>query len=196
MSDKMPGLTLADLAGAREQVPVGEGTVEVRGISTKVALSILQKFPHLAKLANGFKIADLLSVAPDAVATIIAAGVGKFGDPEAEEQASDIPLEIQYDIVEAIGRLTFKSGFAPFMERVLRLARVAKSDLSTRAPSTNSQVTLKNSSLADTDLAMSGTTPPDKSPLSSSSLSSGVVESDTNVSPISPSLSNPETARA
>lgn len=194
-STKQPGLTLADLAGVREQVPFGESFIEVRGISTANALAILQRFPHLAKLTNGFKISDLLVVAPEAVAAIIAAGIGKPNDEQEEEAASVIPIEAQFDLIEAIGRSTFKSGFGPFVQRVIALARDLKSDPSIRVPSMNSPVMSKNSSPAATTLQPSSTTPPDKSPPTSSSPASDAAVSDTPSSPTVSSPPTPETAK-
>lgn len=157
-----PGLSLADLAAMTEDVPIGTSTLKVQGISTKNALAVFQRFPQLAKMADGFKISDIIVVAPGALAAIIAAGVGKLGDEEAEEQASQIALETQFDIVEAIGRLTFKSGFAPFAQRLLKLADVARSGNFTKVPSTNLPATSKPSSQPDTIPPVSGDTPLDK----------------------------------
>jgi hypothetical protein len=174
---EQPGLTLADIAGAREKLPVGDSFIEIRGVPTSQALGILQRFPHLAKVTTGFKISDLIAVAPGALAAIIAAGVGKYADAEAEADADAIPIEIQFDIVEAIGRLTFKNGFAPFVERLLALARAAKSDLFTKVPSMNLPATSKSLSPAATPPVMSSSTPQDKSPPTSSSPENVTAES-------------------
>jgi hypothetical protein len=61
---KTPGLALADLAKLSEDVPVGDGHITVTGISISKALDIVKRFPELAKMASGFKVADLLLVAP------------------------------------------------------------------------------------------------------------------------------------
>lgn len=196
MSNKQPGLTLADLAGVREQVPFGESFIEVQGISTANALAILQRFPHLAKLANGFKISDLLVVAPEAVAAIIAAGIGKPNDADQEVAAGNIPIEGQFDLIEAIGRSTFKSGFGPFVQRVLALARDLKSDHSIKVPSMSLPATLKNSSPQATNPPPSSDIPQDKSPPSSSSPASDAAENATPTSPTSSSEAIPETAKS
>lgn len=166
---KQPGLNLADLAAQTKDVEVPGGFVTVKGISVQTALALLQRYPHLAKLANGFKVSDLIVVAPGALAAIIAAGFGKFGDEQAEEQAADIPIETQFDLIEAIGGLTFKNGFGPFVSRVMALADAVKSAPSTKAFSTSLPQTSKPSLPADTDPAMSGDTPQDKSAPTASS---------------------------
>jgi hypothetical protein len=177
---KTPGLALADLAKLSEDVPVGDSHITVTGISISKALDIVKRFPELAKLASGFKVADLLLVAPGALAAIIATATGHHGDAEQEAFAADIPIETQFDIVEAVGRLTFRNGFAPFAQRLLDLAQSVRSDLSTKATSMSLHPALKNSSPPDTAPQMSGTTPPDKSPPSSSSPTSAAPE---NVTP-------------
>lgn len=161
--DKKPGLHLADLAKRTEDVPVGDSHISVSGISVEKALDILKRFPALAKMANGFKLPDLIAIAPGALASIIATGCGQHGDKQAEADAANIPIEYQLDIVEAIGRLTFKNGFAPFAQRVLGLAASVKSDLYTKVPSMNLPVTSKPSSPLDTEPKPSSDTPQDKS---------------------------------
>jgi hypothetical protein len=118
----MPGLTLADLAAMSEDVPVGDSFIAVHGISARKALAIARRFPKLLNLINGFDLATFIDAAPDAVAAIIAAGTGHFEDEQAEADAGEATIEIQFDILQAIGRLTFKNGFGPFVEKIMRLA--------------------------------------------------------------------------
>lgn len=138
MSNK-PGLNLADLANQHENVPVGDNFIRVTGVSAQDGLTILLRFPALAELISGFTMMGFLKAAPDAVAAIIATATGTPGDEEAEENAKHIPLEIQLDILEAVGRLTFKNGFAPFAERIMALANAANSAPSTKASVMKSQ---------------------------------------------------------
>jgi hypothetical protein len=63
----------------------------------------------------------LFKTAPEVINALIAAAVGKPGDPDAEADAAEVPLEIQMDILEAVGRLTFRSGFGPFVARIKAL---------------------------------------------------------------------------
>jgi hypothetical protein len=146
-----PGLSLLDIAGATEDVPVGDSFITVSGISAQDGLAIMRRFPQLTSLLGGFKAADLLTVAPGALSVIIAASVNKMGDEEYEAAAAKIGVEIQWDILEAIGRLTFKNGFGPFGERIMALAaKVPNSGNSGRASATNSQPISKPSSPPDT----------------------------------------------
>lgn len=133
---KEPGLSLADLAAMSEDVPIGTSYITVHGLSASDCLSIFKRFPKLAKMLSGFDATTFIEVAPDAVAAIIAASVNKGAnlDEAAEEAAGQISVEVQYDILEAIGRLTFKNGFAPFVQRIMRLASAADSASFTKVP--------------------------------------------------------------
>jgi hypothetical protein len=146
-----PGLTLADLAAMSEDVAVGDRHITVYGISAMHCLAIFKRFPKLVSMLSGFNLATFLDAAPDAAAAILAAGVGQMGSPAAEADAAKIGIELQYDMLEAIGRLTFKSGFAPFVDRVMKLAgNVQGSANSGREQATRSPPVSKPSSQPDT----------------------------------------------
>jgi hypothetical protein len=142
---RQPGLSLADIGNIAEDFPIGESYVTVHGISCRKALDIFRRFPNLAKLASGFGAADLLAAMPDAVAAILVASMGG-----SEEDADNLPIELQLDLLEVIGRLTFKNGFGPFVQRVMALGSdVAKSVPSIREMDTKSPPASKASSLQD-----------------------------------------------
>lgn len=145
-----PGLTLADIAAMSEEVPVGDRFITVHGISAGNALTIFKRYPALARMASGFKAADLIGAMPEAVAAIIACGVGSLGDETQEVAASKIAIETQFDLVEAIGRLTFKSGFAPFVRRIMALAEEANFASFTKVGDMKSPPISKPSSSPDT----------------------------------------------
>lgn len=134
------GLSLADLSKRFEDVKVGDGDgdfVRVHGISAEVCLQLLNRFPEIltkAMAGGGVKFNDIIKAAPNVIAAIIAAGTGGFGDEEVEEDAGNLPIEIQMDLLEAIGRLTFKSGFGPFAQRIMALANAAASANSGKVP--------------------------------------------------------------
>jgi hypothetical protein len=152
---KMPGLNLADLAPMSEDVAVGDGFLAIHGISAKAGLEIFKRFPKILGMisGDGFNLSAFLTVAPDAVAAIIATSAGNPNDEGAEEAASNLSLEVQFDILEAIGRLTFTKGFAPFAKRIMALAGEANSALSSKVPDMKSPAELKPSSPPDTPQA-------------------------------------------
>ena len=149
---KTPGLKLADLAPMSEDVPIGDSFLTVHGISAKDGLAVFQRFPKIVGMVSkeGFNLGSFLSVAPDAVAAIIAAACGDLGNEDAEAAAGNLSVETQFDILEATGRLTFSKGFAPFAQRIMALAEKAPSALSTRVPVMKSPPASKPSSPPDT----------------------------------------------
>ena len=93
----------------------------------------------------------------------LAAGTGSPGDADAEEIAASLPVEVQTDVLEAVYRQTFRSGFGPFVKRVLVLyAAAVQSGNFGVDPGTKSQPELKPLSPTDTPQASSGTIPPAK----------------------------------
>jgi hypothetical protein len=151
MSNK-PGLNLADLAPMHEDVPFGDSFIRVHGISAKHGLEIFKRFPKIAGMVSGdkFNLGAFLSVAPDAVAAIIAASTGELNNEAAEEAASNLPVDTQLEIMEAVGRLTFTKGFGPFVEKIMALVNGANSGLSGKVPAMKSPPASKPSSQADT----------------------------------------------
>lgn len=135
-----PGLNLADIAPMSEDVPIGDSFLRVHGIGAKDGLEIFKRFPKIVGMVSGdkFNLGAFLTVAPDAVAAIIATAAGDAGGTKAEASAAALPLETQFEIMEAVGRLTFSKGFAPFMEKIIALVNGASSGLSGKATATNS----------------------------------------------------------
>lgn len=149
---KKPGLNLIDLAPMSEDVPIGDSYLTVHGVSAKTGLEIFKRFPKALGMVTGqgFNLGAFLSVAPDAVAAIIAAAAGYLGDAKAEEAAGALSVETQFDLLEAIGRLTFTRGFAPFAERIMALAGEVNSGRSLKVPDMKSPQASKGSSPQDT----------------------------------------------
>jgi len=138
---KEVGLSLRDVGGLYEDVPVGESFIRVKGLAARTALDIINRFPAtmVKALNNGeFNVSALMKSAPEVINAILAAAVGKPGDKEAEEAAADVPLEIQMDILEATGRLTFRSGFGPFVARIKALGTSLNSASFGAEPATRS----------------------------------------------------------
>jgi hypothetical protein len=131
---KSQGLSLADIAKLHEDVKIGPAEdqfVRIHGISAKVALTLINKYPAVLTKAlqgGGLKFGDMVKAAPDVLSAIIVAGTGRdFNDDEELENAGELPIEVQMDILEAIGRLTFKSGFGPFVNRIVALSEAVQS---------------------------------------------------------------------
>jgi hypothetical protein len=141
----------------------------VVGLSFDTIGQLLERFPILfealsGRLGAGFP--DLVKKAPDAVAAVIAAGSGELNNKKAEKVAKDLPIGVQLELCQAIGRVTFPKGVRPFLEAVNATfgaspgpAFVAP-DMRSPKPSSNSK---------DTSTPSSGPLPHAKPPPSSSS---------------------------
>jgi hypothetical protein len=137
------GLSLLDIAPASENVLISTDTsLAVYGISVRDIIALLQRFPEAQQWISGGKLdtAHFIQTAPNAIAAVIAAGCKKFGNEEAEARAAELTIETQLDILEAVSRLTFRSGFGPFVQRITGAANLAAalSGNSGKAPDTNS----------------------------------------------------------
>lgn len=160
------GLGLIDIGPNSEMVPIRKNedgslvSVEVLGVSAKGIVEVFKRYPEMMEWFKGGKVdlTTLISQAPDAMAAVIAAGCGDAGNEQAEEIASNLPMEAQLAILEAIGRQTFAlNGFGPFVQKIIALAAQAKSNNYGRAQVTKSPATLKPSLPPDTAPPKSGT---------------------------------------
>lgn len=159
---KEQGLSLLDIGPLSEAVPIGgERYLNVYGVSVHGVFSIFQRFPEVRswfteKTGRVIDFKKLIAEVPDAVSAVIAAGCGNPGNEAAEEMAALFPVETQLDILEAIGRLTFKNGFGPFAQRIVAFAEAAQSVNFGRAPDTKSPKASKPSSPPATPQKVSG----------------------------------------
>jgi hypothetical protein len=168
------GLSILDIGPVSDTVPIGDQLLTVYGVSAKGIFTVLQKYPELREwfanqICHKVDGTKLIMEAPDAIAAIIAAGCGCPGNPAAEENASNYSVEDQLNILDAIGRLTFKSGFGPFAQRVVALINAARSVNFGRVQATKSPSLSPNSPRPGTITRPSGPTLPANSPPTPSS---------------------------
>lgn len=118
-------VSLVDIAPATETVTVRGQAVPVHGVSARGLAVLLGRFPEvralMAQQQQDITADRLVELIPDAIAAIIAAGTGLPGDSEAEAVAAALPVEEQFDLLEAILRLTMPTGVGPFVARLARL---------------------------------------------------------------------------
>jgi hypothetical protein len=144
---KKPGLSLADIGEACEDVPVRDSFLRVYGLAAEDVLGLLNKYPEvLSKALKGAaKISDFVKAAPEVIGAIIAKASREEDEDAATEIARRIPLETQMNILEAVGRLTFTDGFGPFVKRVMALQSAAVRFASSgEATATNSRPVSKD----------------------------------------------------
>lgn len=120
----MPGLL--DIAQSTKTVLVGDKPIPVYGVSAKGIASLLERFPDFRKLFVGqsidFSPETIVQIVPNAIAAIIAAGIGFPGDADQEREAERLPAGIQADLLHAILAATMPTGAGPFAEKLAALA--------------------------------------------------------------------------
>lgn len=159
------GLSLLDIAPLHERVRIGEGQeLGVHGLSVDVIVRLFQRFPDVRgwMSGTGVKMQNLLTVGPEVVAAVIAYATTRRDQQdrleEAEVEAAELPVEIQLEILEAVGRLTFRNGFAPFASKVVALMNgVAAGNQSGNPTAMTSPRASKPSSPPATTMPVSGT---------------------------------------
>ncbi|RUV75927.1 MAG: hypothetical protein EOR30_17040 [Mesorhizobium sp.] len=133
---------LLDIAPLTERVPVGNATVEVFGVSAKGVVSLLARFPEVRMLMVGKDVGidKLMEMGGDAIAAIIAAGIGFPGDEEQEKAAGRLSVEAQADLLTAILKVTLPNGIGPFVEKLTALGATVgvAAAASPRVPATKS----------------------------------------------------------
>lgn len=161
------GLSLLDIAPLHEKVRLGDDDLAVHGLSVDMLVRLFQRFPDVRgwMSGTGVRAENLLAVGPDVIAAVIAyatttrkqqADAEQMG--KAEELASSLPVEAQVEILEAVGRLTFRSGFAPFASKVAAIMEgVTAASRSGNQTGTTSPRTSKTSSPPATTMKESGT---------------------------------------
>jgi hypothetical protein len=120
---------LLDLAPASDTVSVRGKTLAVSGISSKGIIALLRRFPAMADIfTSGSNASDVeklsglvVAIGGDLVGAIIAAGLGYPGDERREQVAANLGAGDQFDLIEAIVRVTFPNGLAPLVAKVKAL---------------------------------------------------------------------------
>lgn len=113
-------LSFTDLKIKTKTITYEGQEIRVRAVSFNEAFDLLNRFPPLMALAvqRGVTLQDLFNFGSEIVSAIIACCVGMPGDAAAEKKAAELPMELQLDIIEAMGECTFTSGFGPFVRRL------------------------------------------------------------------------------
>jgi hypothetical protein len=118
-------VSLLDIAPASEELSVAGVTVAVSALSGRAIADIMRRFPTITMLIAGkadkIDPNSLFEIAPNAVAAVIAAGVGSLGDEKIEEHAATLSFDQQLLFLEAIFRVTMPGGLRPFAERLKRM---------------------------------------------------------------------------
>ena len=122
---KTEPLELIDLLPRSETIEIdNKQKVTIFGLSAEDIVALFIRFPPLQGVMVGRGIAPLalLELGPSVVAALCAAAMKKLGDKKSEDAASKLTIEMQLDILEALGRCTFSKGFGPFAQRLRVIA--------------------------------------------------------------------------
>lgn len=108
-------------------------TVELNGVSVDIfpvslmsVAKILRRFPEAIQVLIGEHQKPELAIVncgPEAVAAIIAAGMGKVNDIETEVKISQLPDEWQAELLGEIVRITMPDGLEQWMGKFLAVAQ-------------------------------------------------------------------------
>ena len=130
---------LLDIAAVTETVTINGTKVDVPGVSATGIAHLLARFPEMrmTMTGRGVEVSRWLEIGGDAVAAVIAAGIGHPGEEDYEAAAGRLPIEAQADLIAAIIKVTMPGGPGPFVEKLTaHLGLVG--DLSNMAPGTKS----------------------------------------------------------
>lgn len=140
-------VSLTDIAPSTRSVRVGGKDATVYGVGVKGIAALLRDFPDLQKLMTGQKVdltaGALMDIAPDAIAAIMAAGLGFPGDKDAIKAVEALPLGEQVKILEATIELTMPDGIGPFVDALNALMARLNFDALGKAPDSNSPLPSK-----------------------------------------------------
>lgn len=117
----MPGFV--DIAPVVETIEIRKQTIEVTGLTPKGVGRVIWRFPEVRKMieTRKFDIEALIDLSDEALAAVIAAGVGCPGDLEQERQAKNLTLEEKLLVLGAIAKVTMPNGPGPFVDAVSAL---------------------------------------------------------------------------
>jgi hypothetical protein len=146
-------VSLVDIVPQKRSVSIAAGELELRGLCLRQIAHLFLQFPSLRnKFTEGapeVDLTELIALAPDAIATIIAEAAGQ---PEAADKIADGNLltpEEMLDCLEAIHDLTFPRGMRPLLERLGFATPTAAPDPGGKDQATNTPQPPSNSSLPD-----------------------------------------------
>lgn len=149
--------SLLDIGPMTEEIPIGDKSVTVRGLSPEGFFYLLEKFPTIRSMFGGgvknIDISLLQSVAPTCVAHVLAIATTdrtmydrvdawRIDIERAATVAINLSAHHQMAIFQSALRLTFPDGLGPFMQAVNMLAssinKVSGATVTGVAPDTTS----------------------------------------------------------
>jgi hypothetical protein len=114
-------VSLTELVPMTKSVHYGDKEIPVWGISAEVLAHLLTTTPELKMILAERELGkdimqSLLTQAPEVLAQIIAAGVGKIGNDAEIAAARKLPAGLQAQLIAAIVDCTFPQSLTSFIE--------------------------------------------------------------------------------
>jgi hypothetical protein len=124
--------SLLDIGPLIRVIEIRGTKLQVRGISALGVVYLLNRFPVLRAAMTGHSMKDmtmemLVALAPEAIASIIAVGLGYNGtsiedQEKAEEVTGGFSIDEQIYALTEILEVTLPRGIGPFVEMISKLA--------------------------------------------------------------------------
>lgn len=156
--------SLADIGPLTKKVTIRGNDLMVKGVGLHDVFDLLEQFPALKSVIAQRAVTGDIAVAiiegiPGAIGSIIAAGCGEAGKPEAIAAAQTLAIGEQMELLEAIADMTFPRGVKSFVASLEKLIAQASGGRGWAAD-TNLPAPPKSASAPDTPLNESGNIPP------------------------------------
>lgn len=126
---------LLDIADIKGSVTIRGVEVDVVGMSAQDIAKLMNLVPEIRMVMSGRRPAgfsetdlaeSLLAQAPDVVATVLAAALGKIDDEATIAAAGKLMVGEQFDILFKCVELTFPQGLKSFLDRMRGLKEAAQ----------------------------------------------------------------------
>jgi hypothetical protein len=116
-------VSLLDLAPLKRTVRLRGVDVDVVGIAAQDIPYLVGRFSVLGRLAaeGRFGLDELAAAAPEALAAILACGIGARGDEAVEARAKELKLGEQAALFAAIVEVSLPDGPGPFLDALRKL---------------------------------------------------------------------------
>jgi hypothetical protein len=116
-------VSLLDIADdVQKTVPIRGKDIPVHGLSANAIVALLKEFPELRALIAGRAMSldmdQIMQLAPNVLAALIAAGTGHPGDQQMIKAAGNLATGEQFELIYAIADQTFPQGLNSFLEKL------------------------------------------------------------------------------
>lgn len=133
-----------DIAPVTDFADINGKRVELYGISARSFATLFTRYPEIYALVNKkrktLSAKDVITIVPDAISAIIAAGAGHLNNKKAEAIADKLSIGDQVTMLSKILRMTLPKGVGPFVEEVEEIATLMDHETTPQmSQGTNSQ---------------------------------------------------------